>query len=291
MPNLSVLAPITTTATALSNLILATPQSVRGYQPQSKNGNTNNQVNLQQVPAILFHYEGEQTVAIESDITDHFVENNTAIQDQIALKPVTITTHGFVGELNDIVPRLLAPLQFLANKLTIINAYTPVLSSAALIAYNEAFQAYQVAENAKNAAVAAWGTIVGDNVLGSQTVIGNAPFINTAQSLATQNKQQQVFQQFFGYWSDRILFTVQTPWAIFQNMAIKSLRAIQDAETNVISDFEVQFKMIRFASTTTITDNSKKSKQARRFQQSQQVVNLGTSTPASSLPLNTALGQ
>lgn len=294
MPNLSSLVSATTTATALSNLILVTPQSTQGYQPQVRESSTNNQTNLQQPPSILFNYEGEQTVTIESDITDHYVENNTAIQDQIALRPEIITTHGFIGELNDIAPVLLQPLQAIANRLTVIDAYTPVLSQTAIIAYNEAFQAYQLGSNIVNAAVSAWSTI--NNVTGGGLNVISSDGLGTAFNPLTgivngnQSKQQVAFQQFYGYWRSRILFTVQTPWAVFKNMAIRSLRAIQDEKTNVITDFEVQFKMIRFASTTTVTTQTN-SRQGRNFNQAQPVINLGTSTPASSTSLSGALGQ
>ncbi len=273
MPNLSTLSPITTTATALSNLVLVSPQKTIGYQPQNgiaKNGKTS-----LTKPALLFHYEGEQTVTLESDITDHFVEDNTAIQDQISLKPEIISTHGFIGELNDVAPAILAPVQLLANKLVTVGAYLPSLSITALLAYNEAFQIYQVASNAANSAIAAWSALTGT---GGESVVGS----NGIQVQASQTKQQFYFQQFYAYWRARTLFTVQTPWAVFQNMAIKSLRAIQDAETNVITDFEVSFKMIRLASTVTLTASEAAILQGRLANQSAGVTNQGTSTPVSS---------
>lgn len=279
MANLSALAPITTGATALSNLVLVSPQKTIGYQPQ--NNPTNNGVSSQQPPALLFHYEGEQTIALESDITDHYVEDNTAIQDQISIKPEIITTHGFIGELNDIAPAALAPIQAIANKLTTISAYTPALSATALLAYNEAFQLYQIGASAVQSAVAAWSSI---NGTGGESVISSGGL--TSQS--NQNKQQVMFQQFYGYWRNRTLFTVQTPWAVFTNMAIKTLKAIQDAETNVITDFEVSFKTIRFASTQTdqgqglIADG-------RAATQSSGVVDQGVSTPVPGLSLTDGL--
>jgi hypothetical protein len=279
MPNLSSLSPITTAATALSNLILVSPQSTIGYQPQnpaSPSGQT-----TQPPPSILFHYEGEQVVALESDITDHYIEDNTTIQDQWALKPETITTHGFIGELNDVAPGALAAIQAIADKLTIISAYTPVLSATALLAYNEAFQLYQVGLNAVNSAVAAWSSLSGT---GGESVI-------SAQGISlqpNQNKQQIAFQQFYGYWRSRTLFTVQTPWAVFQNMAIKSLRAIQDAETRMITDFEVNFKMIRTAATVT-TPGIALTYQGRAAAQAASLTDLGTSTPVSSISLSQGL--
>jgi hypothetical protein len=279
MPNLSALSSVTTAATALSNLVLVSPQSTVGYQPQNPSqasGQTS-----QPPPAILFHYEGEQTVALESDITDHYIEDNTAIQDQIALKPETITTHGFIGELNDVAPGALAAVKAVADKLTVISAYTPVLSATALLAYNQAFQLYQIGQSAVNSAVAAWSSIGGS---GGESVI-------SSQGLASQpnqTKQQIAFQQFYGYWRSRTLFTVQTPWAVFQNMAIKNLRAIQDAETQTITDFEVTFKMIRTAATVT-TPGTNQSYQGRAAAQAAGLTDLGTSTPVSSISLSQGL--
>lgn len=278
MANLSSLAPITTTATALSNLILVSPQATIGYQPQNNPASPT----LQQPPALLFHYEGEQTATLESDITDHYIEDNTAIQDQIALRPEQITTHGFIGELNDVAPAALALVQQLADKLTVISAYTPVLSETALIAYAQAFQLYQVGANAVNSAVSTWGALSGT---GGESVINGQGI--TLQ--ANQNKQQAMFQQFYGYWKNRALFTVQTPWAVFQNMAISRFRAIQDAETRVITDFEVTFKIIRLAQSITTVPITQV--QGRLDSQSAGVTDLGTSTPASGMSLTSGLSQ
>lgn len=269
MSNISTLVAGTTAINAISNLVVVSPQLTTGYSPQT-NGlafntpSTNQLPNLSalngqnllgnsgttslagtlpnQQPSLVFHYEGEQTVTFESDITDHWVENNNFIQDQISLKPEIITTHGFIGELNDIAPVFLQPIKAIADRLTTIGAYLPQISTTAQIAYNEAFFAYQILLNAANSAVHTASAL---SNLGSgdqgETVIGNQGL--TYQK--NQTKQQVAFQQFYAYWNNRILFTVQTPWAVFQNMAILRCRSIQDAETSVITDFEVTFKRIR----------------------------------------------
>lgn len=241
--DLSSLSRITTTATALSNLILVSPQEDLGILPQTQGTENTNP------PKFLFNYYGENTVLIESDITDHFVEDNTALQDQIALRPELITGQGFIGELTDITPDFLLPLRVAADKLTVIGAYTPELTLAALLAYNTAFQAFQVAQLAKGAAVSAWNSLSGDN--NAATPI-NAPGFNP-QNQPIQTKQQLAFSTFYGYWKQRRLFTVQTPWAIFQNCALKSLRAIQDGDSRMLSNFDVTFKPINFAKTSTQT--------------------------------------
>jgi hypothetical protein len=262
---LSSVSTITTTATGLGNLLLVSPQNTIGYQPQNAAIAPGNKAPDSQPPAILFHYEGEQTATIESDITDHYVEDNTAVQDQISLKPEIITTHGFIGELNDVVPTILQPLYVLANKLAVISAYTPALSVTALEAYNEAFLLYQTAANVGSSAISTYNSLSGgggENVIDSNGT-DDTFSASTGQVANSQNKQQTYFQQFYGYWRARTLFTVQTPWAVFENMAIMRLRAIQDAETNMITDFEITFKMIRSASTI----SSLSGLYAGRFQQ------------------------
>lgn len=287
MGNLSPLAAATTTATALSNLVLASPQTTIGYQPQNPPNPDGTPSTAQPPPTFLFNYEGEQSVQLESDVTDHYVEDNTALQDQVALRPAIIQTHGYIGELTDIAPPILAALQQVADKLTIISAYTPALSVSALIAYNTAFQLYQTAQNAVNAGVAAWSSINGTGS-GTSVISGNAAFPIALEP--NQNKQQLAFQQLYGYWQSRTLFTVQTPWAIFQNCIIKSLRPIQDAETSYISSFELSFKQLRFAQTAVAGGTIGTNQQGRSATQSASTVNLGTSTPPASTSLLSSLG-
>lgn len=266
--NLSALSPITTKATGLSGLILATPQENIGYQPQlppNKDGEVPTPP-----PTLVFNYEGEQTATLESDITDHYVEDNTAIADQIALKPEIITTAGYVGELNDVVPDALRPLKLAADKLTPLVAYTPALTEAALVALQQAQFLYQTGRAAVDAGVAAWSSITGGN--GEQL-----------------NKQQRMFQQFYGYWRSRTLFTVQTPWAVFNDCAIQSLKAVQDEETRTLSTFEVTFKKMRFAETLTIGTGNLTLLEGRAAAQGAGLVDMGVTNPVPDINLSSAL--
>lgn len=271
--NLSALSNVTTAAKALSNLILVSPQQVTGYQPQL--GPSYSRETGTPPKAILFNYEGEQVASLTTDITDHYIEDNSTIQDQAALKPVLITTQGFIGELNDIAPAALEAVKEVAEKLTTVGSYVPQLSTTALLAYANAFQLYQTASSIVDSAVQTWSSILGDD---NQSVINGAGLIPGG---APQTKQQIYFQQFYGYWQNRTLFSIQTPWAIFQDMMIQTLTATQSAETNVITDFQITFKQLRFASTQQVgnvlySDNN--NFMGRAFSQGARVLNLGTST-------------
>lgn len=288
-----VLSNVTTSATNLGNLALVIPNQVTGYQPQNPLNADGTPSKLIQPPSFLFDYEGEQTAELTSDITDHYVEDNTAVQDQIALQPVRITTKGFVSELNNVLPASLQFLKNITSGLSVVQTYAPAISVSAQLAYNQAFQAYQIATNLANSAVSAWSSIT--NVT-SPALTGNegfqpiSPFglgnrffpINGAQS-----KQQVAFQLFYGYWIHRILFTVQTPWAIFKNMAIEKIRPIQTEDTITFSTFECTFKQIRTAQSAVLSQSA--ISDGRLVNQSSSLTNQGISTPPSDVSLESIL--
>lgn len=254
-------------ANSLRNYILSNPNSVTGYQPYGNPGPITAQSAAVLPKAFKFHYEGEQSVNCVADITDHYVENNTAIQDQIALKPIEITTQGFMGELNDVPPDILQPAQALSQKLTNIVAYAPQITISAEVAYNNALQVYQAATNAAKAVIEAF------------------------TGLSVQTEQQKAFKFFFEAWQTKTFFFVQTPWAIFPNMAIKSLRPIQSAETRVITDFEITFKQINTAQAVLIDIPRTDVSQNQAATQSAPTTNLGVTQPTAYTDQSISLSQ
>lgn len=247
----SSLASFTNKALALANVILVSPRTTKGYQPKNSSSEKR-----QEPPPLLFHYEGEQSFEFESEITDHYVEDNTSRQDNISLRPEVVTVHGCIGELNNIPPDYLLPLQLAADKLVPISGYAPQLSQTALVAYNTALRLWRTGEQVVDAAVEAWASIKdrrlpgsddGMNVIDSTGIEG---FDASSGSVSrAQNDQQVRFQQFYGYMRQRTLFRVQTPWCIIDDMAIQSLRAVQSENTNLITDFYITFKKMRMATT------------------------------------------
>lgn len=260
-------------AQALSSLILINPNRPVGYQPQGDG---------QTLPNFLFDYEGENRAALQSTITDHFVEDNTSINDHIALAPEKITVSGFIGELNDISPLAIAPLEIAAEKLLLISAYEPELTITGLNAYNKAKQAYAAAQAVANAAVATFSSISATEITGSESI---ADLQSLRNANANQNRQQIAFRQFYSYWRLRTLFTVQTPWAVFKNMAIENLRVIQNADSEEFSTFELTFKIIRFAETARGVSGLK----SRSKNQGDQLIDFGTYSPEESISLSSRI--
>jgi hypothetical protein len=58
---------------------------------------------------------------------------------------------------------------------------------------------------------------------------------------------------FYALWKARAIFTVETPWGIMTNCAIKSCRSMQDESTKGASSLVVTFQKIRVSTEATVT--------------------------------------
>jgi len=173
-------------------------------------------------------------VELESDITDHFLEDNTAVQDQIALRPEVVTVTGQVAEVVRTIPRtkIEAPVP---NPLPLIPEMLPVFTPGA-----EA-QQQQAAEDAADLKA---------SITDDQTLYGY--YTSRLPQQPNQTKQSVVFGYLYQLWKGRQLFSVETPWGIFTNMAILSMGAKQPAVSKSVSEFSVTFKKIRVARSITV---------------------------------------
>lgn len=238
-----------------SNLISASPKQKYGYTPMST------AITLKPKETLYFTIENENSISFESDVTDHYVENNEAIQDHVALRPVIITTSAFVGEVTTKIDGALGELDNLVQeKLTQVSQYLPKVTATATQLINTAKQAISTAKKAKDAIGSAWDKINGKGGEDKKT------------------KQQAIFEQFRTYWKERTLFVVNTPWAQYDNCIIQSFKVSQSGDTENISTFDVTFKQLRF-----VNAYAKKSIRAgRNATQAGGIKNLGSSTPTDS---------
>lgn len=186
------------------------------------------------VAGFIFDIVLDDEVNLTSDITDHYIENNTAIQDQIALRPETITLRGVVAEL---VKRTPPPntASRTTNPLPQVAELTPEFTLGAAQALVDL--AVQERERAR-AAVA------------SQSLYNL--YQNRAATQPNQTRQSSAFLYFRSLWKSRELFTVETPWGYFTSMAIESLRVFQDETTKYATEFTITFKKIRVARDITV---------------------------------------
>lgn len=193
-----------------------------------------------QIGPFAFDYEGDDNVNQASEITDHFVEDNTAVQDHIGIKPVQITLKGIVSELTfgrTVANTLLVALTSVENGLSQTAAYlgkytagvTDTLLTTISQVENVAVQIEQGA--ARVAQIASYFT-----------------------AGAYKSKQQQAYAQLSALQQARILFTVYTPFQVFSNMAIEDFDITQPGATKTQANVTVRMKQLQF--TNNITPSS-----------------------------------
>lgn len=215
----------------------------------------------------LFHIPKDNNLSFESDITDHYVENNTAVQDHIALKPEEYSVSGLIGELNyrDVYDKTQTDMREAQSKFPMIGIIAPKLTQQAMQAMNTVERAYSVAEKV-------YGLTGQDN-----TPDVYKQFLEETEGKFSDSKhkqQQLAVNYFYWAWKSRKLFKVQTPWRIFDNMVIKSCRVTQNEETDTVTDITLNFKKINVID---YVIEEQESKMGRQAVQAQTKINKGTS--------------
>jgi hypothetical protein len=187
---------------------------------------------VQQIGPFAFDFEGDDSVDQENEVTDHYLEDNTAVQDHIGVKPIIVTLKGSVSELSFSAATsglITAALSSVENTLSqadaYLGAYTPGVTQTLLTAIT---QAQNVATQIEQAAA---------------RVAQIASFFTPG---IQYTKQQQAFAQLSALRLARTVFTVYTPFQVFFNMVIQSLSATQPAHTKTQADFVVTMKQLQF---------------------------------------------
>lgn len=218
------------------------------------------------VGGFVFDYEAEQTVQYSADITDHYLENNDAVQDHIAQRPARIILTGFVGELAQTAPQgIVGALSTVQNKLTALPAYLGKYTPGAIQAIQKGITAAQNTVNTINLGLSKVQNIV-------SFLPGAAP---------QKSIQQKKFAQLYGMWKSRQVFTVETPYTYFDSMVIESFSFRQPEETKDWSDITITLKEMRFIDVSSVQADQSKFGGRGAFQR-QGAVNQGKTqgTPA-----------
>lgn len=175
---------------------------------------------------------------MQSQITDYWLENNTAVQDTINISPLIITLEGLVGEVvyappksfrDEIISKInsLHPTASgftLTSKLSVIGALIPSVDNYTQLAKN----AINYTEAAYKRYKKLWDSLVNPT------------------SKYVKSRQKQIFETFNDYWQNRVPLTVQTPYGVFERMYIQNVD-LEQGETNTVSNLSVTLKQLNFA--------------------------------------------
>lgn len=188
---------------------------------------------LKGISGFLFDVPDLDSINLNWDITDHYTESNSFLNDHKVKKPVIITLTGFVGELVFRAPEgVEGAIQAISNRLETVEAY---FGDATPGAVQEAQRVVQQAQSAISA--------INQTLDKAQNIIG---FFEGEGPEETA--QQKAFRQLNSL-GDEVILSVQTPWEFYDDMTIQAISFSQDGTTNDITDISVTLKQIRISDT------------------------------------------
>lgn len=206
----------------------------------------------------IFDVKKEYKLNLSSDITDHYVEDNVAIQDHIGLKPIILEVVGSIGEV-DLASRTTKNKSKNENKIASeigmnnekgnvfnsvdaylgrmgsLSSFTPNINNQALDIYNTAKFGYATVSKIIN--------------LDKQDKIKSG-FDYTEdydEETIKITKQFSYIDWFKTQWWNRASFTIVTPYGVLTDMYIMDLSASQPENTRYVTNLNIKFKQIRKA--------------------------------------------
>ena len=214
--------------------------------------------------AFVFDIKREYKYNLSSNITDHYVEDNVAIQDHIGLKPIILEVNGSIGEvtLKDKIGETSDLDKYLGeqtnkNIFNSIDSYLDRMGSLSSFAPNIINQSLDVYNTAKFGYSTVSKIINLDKKDSSSSRRFAYNSIYDEEVIKTTNQFEWV-DWFTTQWKNRASFTIVTPYGVLTDMYIMDLSASQPENTRYITNLNIKFKQIRRAKI--ITRNRKVSK-------------------------------
>lgn len=192
---------------------------------------------------VYFDIIQSHSVSIQNQITDNYLENNTAVQDHIAHAPLTVTLSGISAEVVYESPRSVIDAvykgvnKFIGKKfvhsLPKQGLYTDKLIALSAL-YPPVDNVTQLAKNAVQ--------YVESSVNRYKTIINNLTGKNR------ETKLIKIYSDLIALRNGDVSLVVETPYATYENMYIQSI-SLSQGNQDYITDIQLTLKEVNFANT------------------------------------------
>ena len=175
------------------------------------------------------------TIKFSSQITIHYMENNSAKQDHWAIQPIQYTLSGLIGEVIYTPPKLFTSFvqKYVTDYLTPLRVISPIFDSYTQSAINTVQAVEASLRRYEQMAV---------NILNNITKFQNPSTRITNQELIAKKLRELR--------DNRQLVSVYTPYGQYNGLAIQNASLTQN-NTKYQSDLEIQFLEWRDVKTET----------------------------------------
>ena len=194
---------------------------------------------------VYFDVIQDNSISLQSQITDNYMENNTAIADHIANNPITVSLRGVSGEVvykPSITEESTQGLAEGGNLTKLYNLandkYSNISKLSSLVQlYPPVDNVTQLAKNVITSVEASFNRY--------QKIIKD--FIDPQQKTT---RLRQIYLDLSALREVKTALTVYTPYETFEDMYIQSITLRQGNE-KYITDIELTLKQVYFSETTT----------------------------------------
>lgn len=241
------------------------------------------------IAGFKFHVPETEQIQFENEITDHYIETGSAIQDHIAQRPIIITLTGLVGDYFYSVNKIEDMLALVTPTVSLVKEFVPEFSKItkqvknAKYSYEASLNTSVINEIKSNInGTSSLGVIkdtINANISGavtpseiSQAVNNYQPKIKRLINAITNNvsgedlftlfqslykiksAQTRAFLFFEGLWRRQIAFSVETTWKRYDNMLVEKITPMRDSNAD-ITEFSLTLKQVKYAETQSVSVN------------------------------------
>lgn len=197
--------------------------------------------------AYYFDVISSHAISTQSQITDNYLENGTAVQDHIAHSPLQITLSGICGDVvykssdaeEDYIRQLGTATVYsnileIKNKLSTLTVIAPTVNNT----MRKAFVGVQKKAMTAMRYVGIVRSFINSNDPLNKYYGLNQNFLNV--------RLKEVYENLKWLKDNNVPLFVNTPWGDFEDMYILSL-TLRQGDVNFSSDIEITLKQLRFA--------------------------------------------
>ena len=216
------------------------------------------------IAGFKFHLPETEQITMQNDITDHFIETNSAVQDHIARKPTIVTLSGLQGEYFYSVNEIEDLLATITPTLSLVKQFLPKIAPSTQ--QNKVQKATQ-----ENAVIQENELIVGSVEVQKRQFNAMDLFKLFQDLYKLKSAQTRAYYFFEALFKSRAIMSIETSWRRLDNMVIQNVQAIRDGNAD-ITEFMLTFKQL---SITESGVEKKENTAGRLAQQSAPVTNKG----------------
>lgn len=193
------------------------------------------------IAGFKFNIPQREQIKFQSEVTDHYTDINSPIQDHIAQRPITITLTGLQGEYFYSVNQISDALAKVIPTLSLVKQFLPLLPASAKQSLLKKYQSI----TGKETTPEALQTSIDANEFNQIDLFS---LYQKIYKLTSSQTRAYLFLK--ALWKSKARFSVETTFEKFDNMVIVDLSPIREDSADM-AEFSITFKQIKFAETLT----------------------------------------